>query len=255
MSSRKGRFGSPDSMPQIITRIQWHPEISRDELDKQITEQLMEIWGGQLSRKERQHATQTGRGAATEIANGMFSKFDAVILKQAETLGWRLLVSSAVQERMSEWWIQESNGPEMFERLGKALAKSARIVQKRELPPIDDPDLVAGQKQMIRELRVVFREMKKMFSQRHADPTEDKVVECFIRIVSDSGASYGLLRANLDQWRKFFEDEPTLLKVRALGPRPSPATLFLDWLKWCKGHKTETIRKTISALRNSLKKK
>lgn len=252
MSSRKPHPRRPEAMPQIIARIHWHPGMSREELDKEITEKLDEILFSNLSRERAQEMAKILR-ESNELPSGVSSKLDAIILKQAETLGWRLLVSSRVLKRMSQWWAQQANGPELFERLGEALAKSARIMQEGELPALDDPGLVPFQDQTVRELRFVFRELKRVSLKRHANLDEHETTKRFAEIISHSKDRCGYLRANLDSWLQFLIKNPALLRAHALGRRSSPATFFIEWLSWCKGHDPETIRKKISELRNSLK--
>jgi hypothetical protein len=252
MSPRKRHPRRPEAMPQIIARIHWHPGMSREELDKEITEKLDEILFSNLSRERAQEMAKILR-KSNELPSEMFPKLDAIIFNQAGTLGWRLLVSCRVLKRMSQWWAQEANGPGLFERLGKALAKSARIVQKRRLPPLDDPGLVPFQDHTVRELRFVFRELKGVASKRRAKLSDFEAAAWFVQTINDSEERYGYLKANLDSWLLFLIKNPALLRVRAFGQRSSPAVFFIEWLSWCKGHDPETIRKKISRLRNSLK--
>jgi hypothetical protein len=230
-------------MPQIISRIDWHRGMKLEELEDQISHQIRQIWLGRLSEETTTPLATSEQGLA---------KLDEIILQQAETLGWRLPISCIVLERMSMWQL-EPQGPKLFERLGKAMAKSARIAQKKELPPIDNPDLISIQTQAIRELRSLFRDMKKMFSRKRANLGEGEIAEAFVKIVYDSGDRYPFLKSNLIRWQMFFEQDPISLKVFAWSARPSPAALFHYWLSWCKGHEPETIRKKISEMRNSRK--
>ena len=190
-------------MPQIISRIPWHDGMSRDELDEAITKELLAIWYSAWSAKELQLQAEMEAGQHDELLPGVCSKLDGIILKQAESLGWRLLISSQVLRRISMWDAEES-GSDLFVRLGKALGKSVRIVQGKELPPIDDPDLIPTQIETTRELRAVLREMRKVFSGRRTGAHAGKVLECFGRIVSNSGTSYPLLKANLPRWQRWW---------------------------------------------------
>lgn len=125
-------------MPQIISRIPWHDGMSRDELDETITKELLAIWYITWSAKELQLKAEMEAGQRDELLPGVYSKLDGIILKQAESLGWRLLISSQVLRRISMWDAEES-GSDLFVRLGKALAKSVRIVQRKELPRLTIP--------------------------------------------------------------------------------------------------------------------
>jgi hypothetical protein len=255
MSPHKRRLRLPkrlDAMPQIISRIPWHPGMLRKELDKAITRELDAIWSDLLSEKELQQKAQVERGEAANVSFEARSKLDEVILVQAETLSWRLFVSTGVLKRISQWE-DEAHGPQLFEKLGKALAMSVQIVQKKVLPPINNPDLVATQDQTVRELRTLRSEMKRMFSKNLMIVGDREILKCFTTAILNSDKKT-LLRANLRRWQAFFEQRPASLRTLALGERPSPVELFREWLAWCKGHEPETLRKKISGLRSALKK-
>lgn len=233
-----------ENVPQIISRIERREGMPPEELGNLITRELDDITVYFLSKTECQKfAGPTQDGADEESISSIL---DAVILKQAETLGWRLLLSIRVQWRLSEWE-QHPHGPELHEHLGKALAKSSRILQGKELPPIDNPDLISTQAATTEELRVVLLRMREVFAPRHASPDDKEVLELFVTIVSDS-EDHSRLKANLAQWRQFFEANPASLKLQVFGKHLSPVALFLDWLAFCKGHEVETLRKKISSL-------
>jgi hypothetical protein len=98
----------------------------------------------------------------------------------------------------------------------------------------------------------VRHEMRGAFSKSRLSLDDPEVLECFTKIVLHSGKRCALLRANLARWQLFFEENPTSLRVLALGKRASPAELFREWLSWSKGHTPETLRKKISSMRSKL---
>ena len=240
-------------MPQIISRIKWHDGMSRRELDKAITKEVIEIWYGTWSETELRQKTLIERGERDELLPEVLSKLDRIILRQAETLGWRLLVSTRVLHRIS-MWEAEGNGADKFLRLGKALARWVRIVQRKELSPIDNPDLVPTKDRTIRELKSVMRKMKEVISAGRNSPNSAELSECFVRIVSYSGKKFPSLRGNLLRWVRFFQENPRSLMAHTFGKRPTPAALFYEWLSFCKGHDAETLRKMISSLRSLSKR-
>lgn len=250
MSTEKRRPKNPrrqDAMPQIISRIHWHDGMSRRELDKAITKELIKIWHSTWSERERQLRANIAAGQQDELSPGLMSKLDKIILRQAETLGWRLLISTRVLHRISMWETIE-NGSDLFVQLGKALATNVRIVRRRKLPPIDDPDLVSAQTQTTRELKFVLRKMKQEYSAMHRAPDAEKLSASFVRIVSGSSENLPSLSENLLRWIAFFMEDRAALKKHVMAKRLSPTALYLQWLSFCKGHDPETLRKMISSL-------
>ena len=120
-------------VPQIIGQIPRSYPRSPEALGTLITKELVDIWQSILSEAERHDFPQQLTATSVE-------KLDALILKQAETLGWRLGLSPLVQFRFSNWDL-DAIGPTLFAQYGKVVAKAARRLQGREPPPIDDPQL------------------------------------------------------------------------------------------------------------------
>jgi len=236
-------------MPEIISRIHWHRGMSRNELDRVITKELEGLWIIQLSEPQRAMIAQ---GKWDELPHQAWSKLDRTIVKQAETLGWRLLVSTLVLKSFRRW-TEEATGPELFEALGKALARSVRILQRRELPPSDNLDLISTEEQTICELRIVRREMRKKFAKKRRSPNPEELLASFVKIVSNSRMGCSLLRANVGHWLPFLENHLPQLSELVRSGRPAPAALFHEWLAECKGHHPETLRKKISSMRSSVR--
>jgi hypothetical protein len=169
------------------------------------------------------------------------------VLEQAETMGWRLGLSTLVHLRFSEW-DSYPNGPALFERYGKAIAKSARRFQKRELPPIDDPELYRVKRETVPELRLLLRSMRNALSRRRSQPSSDELIDYFRKTASAEGDAFIHLKTNLNSWLRYFRANSISIKVLLNGKRATPAALFDSWLAWSKGFDPETIRQKISEL-------
>jgi len=229
-------------VPQIITRIPRPYPPSAEELGALITKEFFEIWKSILSDSELRELSGPQSVSSTAI-----EKLDALILKQAETMGWRLALSPLVHLRFSVWDLQ-SNGPTLFGIYGKALAKSARRSQKKELPPLDDPDLYRAKQETVSELRLFRRNLRNAFSKRRVRPSSDELIEHFQKAVTAEGDAFIHLRANMNSWLQFFRADPISVKLLLHAKRASPATVFDSWLAWSKGFEPETIRQKISEL-------
>jgi hypothetical protein len=162
-------------------------------------------------------------------------------------MGWRLGLSGLVQFRFAEWDFL-SNGPTLFELYGKALAKSARRFQKRELPPIDDTDLYGFKQETVQELRRLLRSLRSAFSRRRASPSSDEIIDYFQKTVLAEGDAFIHLKTSMNSWLQFFRADSISVKLLVHGKRTSPAALFDSWFAWCKGLEPETVRQKISDL-------
>jgi hypothetical protein len=208
----------------------------------QLTKELFDIWESILSDIELHELRCSHTVSATT-----FEKLDALILKQAETMGWRLGLSALVHLRFSEW-DSYPNGPALFEQYGKALAKSARRFQKRELPPIDDPDLYRAKQETVLELRLLLRDLRNVFSTRRIQPSSDELIDYFQKTVSAEGDAFIHLKTNMNSWLQFFRSDPISVKLLFNAKRAALAALFDSWLASSKGFDPETVRQKISEL-------
>jgi hypothetical protein len=244
-TSRKGRNRGPFALgpvPQIISRIPRPYPPSAEALGAHITKELFEVWESILSQTEFDELRGPQSLSATTV-----EKLDALILRQAETMGWRLGLSPLVHLRFWNWDFQP-NGPMLFERYGQALAKSARLFQRRELPPIDDPDLYRLKREAVSELRLFLRNLRNAFSRRRVGPSSDELIEYFQKTVSAEGDAFIHVKTNINSWIQYFRVDSTSIKLLLHGKRSTPASLFDSWFAWSKGLEPETIRQKISEL-------
>jgi len=240
--NRKRTTVSLGPVPQIITRIPRPYPASAELLGALITTELLYIWETcVLSEAELDDLRRSQPSPAA------IEKLDALILKQAETMGWRLGLSPLVHLRFWEWDLQ-SNGSTLFELYGKALAKQARVSQRKEPPPIDDPDLYHVKQETVPELRRFLQILRNNFSKRRRTPSSDEVVDFFQTTVSAEGDEFIHLKANMNSWLEFFRVNSTAIKSLLHSKRTAPAALFDSWLARSKGVGSETIRQKISEL-------
>jgi hypothetical protein len=219
---------------QIIARIPRPYPPSQEHLGALITKELLDILATTISDAEQDSPV-------------ILEKLDTLILKQAETMGWRLGLSALVHQRFNAWDLKP-DGPQLFERYGKALARSARCFQRLELPPIDDPDLYPFKNETVTELRILLRSLRNAFRTKRRGPTSDELIDCFRKTVSEGGDAFIHLKTNIGSWVKYLKAYSTTIRPPLLGKRAAPASLFDSWFAWCKGLEPETVRQTISEL-------
>ncbi|MGA9543647.1 MAG: hypothetical protein WBQ85_08760 [Candidatus Sulfotelmatobacter sp.] len=120
------------------------------------------------------------------------------------------------------------------------------IDQKRELPPIDDPDLYRLKQEIVSELRRFLRNLRSAFSRRRTSPSSDEIIDHFQKTILSESDTCIHLKTNMNSWVKFFRGNSISVKLLLHGKRTSPAALFDSWFAWCKGFEPETIRQRIS---------
>lgn len=229
-------------VPEIIGRIPRPYPSSQEQFGNLISKELRDIWIELLSDAERDELRRK-----QPVSPSAVEKLDTLILKQAETMGWRLGLSESVHIRFSEWDF-EDNGPALFEKYGKALAIATRRFQKKERPPIDDPDLHIVKKETVHELRHLLRAIRAKFSPARIGPDSNQLIDFFQETISSEPAFFVHLEANINSWSQFIQANSTQIKPLLLAKRPSPASLFDSWFSWSKGLEQETVRQKISEL-------
>jgi len=233
---------------QIISRIP-HRDMTGEQWGLVIQSELIKTWFDAMSLEERQTSAIAFEHPhlLTLLPSPLLSKLDSIILDQTETLGWRITLCELVRFRMSEWDLA-SNGPELFERLGSAMGKASLILQRKKLPPLD-ADAWLVKRETIQELKPIVNTLRAHFSRKKIAPKPTEAREFFATTVSDS--SFVHVRANIDRWLKFFEENQDALDRLFLDRRPTPASLYDRFNAWSSGWEQESLRQAISDLGTS----
>jgi hypothetical protein len=241
-------------MPQIIARIRLPFDANREEWGAAIDQELIKVWIklsnvklGQARALYRMITGKSRRKALSFPNQRDMVKLDEIIVAQAVTMGWRLITSQLVLFRFSRW-SDEPFHPELFERIGQALARSVRILARDELPPIDDPGLREHKTLAVPELRMLLREMRTMFSHRPPCPGAKELTDWFLKALLDF-ERFPTLARNILHWGVFLtaQENSGALKLQ-LTRRLEPAALFDSWLAWLKGHDAEYLRKRLTLI-------
>jgi hypothetical protein len=234
---------------QIISRIPLRG-MTPEEWPLAIEIELIAAWKEVMSEHERENFCAVWPKIDL-VPPTLFVKLDWVILHQTQTLGWRISLCELVKFRFSQW-DSLANGPELYRKLGAAFARSARIMQRKELPPVEDSEIWAVKQETVKELRRVLQIMRTTFSKRRTRPAQTEVVAFFTTTVSDPAQAFSHLYANLDRWLKFFEENPQAVHPLVFASRPSPAMLYDDFHAWATGWQPEALRQATSELRPKL---
>ena len=232
---------------QIISRIPLRG-MTPEEWGTVIQNELIKIWTDAMPQSDIDKFLAVWPCPMDSVPPRLFVRLDSIILHQAQTLGWRLTLSELVRFRMAQW-DRQNNGPELFRKFGLAMARSARIMQRKELPPIEDPDAWAVKRETVVELRRILKIMRAHFSTKRTRPGQAEVVDFFSARVSDPALAFLHLYANLDRWLNFFEYNPEAVRPILFASKPSPAAFYDEFLAASTGWKPEALRQGISQLR------
>jgi hypothetical protein len=260
MSPKRRRKERPvlgKGMPQIIARIRLPFGANREQWGAAIDQELIKVWIKMSNVKSAQaralYRVITGKARRKVVSlpsQRDMVILDEIIVAQAVTLGWRLTTSQLVLFRFSQWSVEPFH-PELFERLGKALARSVCILARDELPPIDDPGLREHKRLAVPELRMLLREMRTIFLGRSSSPNAKELTDWFLKALVDS-ERFPTLTRNLLHWGVFLtaQENSGSLELQ-LTRRLEPAALFDSWLASLKGHNAEYLRKSLTRLSSS----
>jgi hypothetical protein len=246
-----------EAIPQIIHRIP-HGDQTPEQWGENISSQLELLWGALVSNEERcswekfrnswdgvMPALTASVAQMPALAASAVRKLDEIILDDAQITGWRMVSSGLVRLRFRAWQDQE-DGADLFERLGKAFAKSVRYFQRKETPPLNDPTFAITKKKTVEELRPLLSSLRTTLSVRHREPSAQEALQAFSEAVQARRLAYPRLTAALDHWMMFLQQEPFWITGLSQRTRISPAGLFDSWFAWCKGVDPVHLRQEIS---------
>jgi hypothetical protein len=240
--------------PQIIARIPQQGQTGED-WGSIITAHLFVLWLEWTPAGDKKIARAQRKGWRSQISQDAVHVLDKIIVRQAVTLGWRIELSELVRWRLSEWELT-ADGLGLLRRFHRAIERAARIYQRLEKPPIDDPGLYLFKIKTVEELRAVLKKMqdaKRARSSRARKNSRDLLGQ-FLKTIKQNSKSLPYLTANLARWKAFRTAQPDELRTCLSAVRFRPASLFNIWLSWCKGVDPEWLRQVISRLGSSLRK-
>jgi hypothetical protein len=194
---------------------------------------------------ELKHAGLDPESEAVDQRLAIGDLFDKFVLSQAELMGTDVLEVNFVRMRISDWR-HNGNGADMHEKLGKALAKSVRILRKEDRPPLS-PHEKEFKKQTVNELQTLLRLLAGEFRHLRQRPATKSVLDKFRAIVGCADYKLNHIAANIDSWAEYVAAEPKEIMHQVYDKtRFKPATLFNRWRAWGTGFSEGTIRDLIS---------
>lgn len=213
---------------------------SAQEWDDFVTWGLFELF----TKEPVTRALKPGSAAYIEM-------FDAYLIFQAQTIGYRILFSSGVQHRMQSWE-REETGPRKYKRLGKAMSDAALIIQRKRKVPITDPDWYPARKMMIEELQLLLDRVKAM-ALTHPRRLEISELADHCKSIVDQ-SRFRLLPQHYDNLLDYLKSGADgLLDKLLAGERVSATTFHDNWWAGRNGHDPEKFRQKVSSFGSVLR--
>jgi hypothetical protein len=233
------------NLPQLVSLIPHPAYKSRETLNQAITEQLGVILFALMTpyEREQQQREKPDPGALRAIQ----VKLDELIFNQVVTFGWALMQCDIVTDRFKAW-SSEPDGATKINRFCKGWARSVRILQGKEKPPLDDPTVYPFKQETVPQLRQVLRRLRDWHAAGGMKASDDDLIKQFDTLIRDDANYSHLGGSNLTLWLAFLRLDPSYLR-RAFKSQ-SPGAMFDDWYTWTKRRKdSKKTRDAISALK------
>jgi len=137
MELHRSSVAGPSSQEQVAAKIidfmsleaPTNDPAERRSRGNRLIESLDKILRGRLSRAETNFWLRFSRGDAvgSREIDHVLNKFDDVLIEQAESLGWRMLESNMVIQRIAYWMDKDTRGIEKLEKFNESLEGNAKI--------------------------------------------------------------------------------------------------------------------------------
>jgi hypothetical protein len=227
------------------------------EWDAILTPKLREGFRQELSVPENNLLKEEISTATPELAKkyeDLAEKLDEFILYQARTLGWRIILSELVHWRMAVW-VREESGPKKFERLGRAMARSARVLQGQGRPLVTAPGWYGFKKNLVPELKLLFQQIADFVHSRRRLVTVAQLLARIDGQIRQQAQVFPYLLRQLDFLREYLSnaDDSPIDPLRK-GEKVSASQFFDLWMAWRTRHQPEKFRQKISAIGRSPRK-
>jgi hypothetical protein len=233
------------NVPKLVHLIPHPAYQSREALNAVVTEQLGSILLGMMTPYEReQQQSESPDPAALRSIQG---KLDELILYQIVTFGWALTQCDMVAARFKAW-STEADGPAKIARFCKGWMRSARILQGKEKPPLDDPTVYLFKQETVPQLRQVLKRLRDWNAAGGMKASDADLIQQFDTLIRDDANYSHLGGSNLTLWLTFLRLDPTYLRRAFKSQRPG--AMFDDWYTWTiKRKDPKKTRDAISALK------
>jgi hypothetical protein len=171
-------------------------------------------------------------------------RLDQAILQRAPSVGPHLFFSPLVMDRLTQWREIEQNGPELFDKLGKALKCGSLARRGKAKLPVE-PWMADFKAEAQRELRTLQHNFKTTVLPRRRKLTEEKLRDEVEKMVHRPDNPFPVL---LEHWTSF-KKLPLDLVSKLFYGQIGPARFADTWIARSLGRDAETVRQDLSGIR------
>jgi hypothetical protein len=176
---------------------------------------------------------------------------DQFIIWQAGNFGYPITLSEFVRVRTMVWWATPAQ-PDKQRHLIKAFAQAIESVYHKKgesRPPLTDPALYAGRREMIEDLDYLFRRVGSVLGSRRLPANRSEVIEEIVKIAGENRRERLNVHRNIGSIVKYLETETKeYSEMLGKGNAVSAAQFFDDWFAFHSGYKPSTIRRKLTEL-------
>lgn len=213
------------NLPQLVHLVPPSDYEPRETLSAAVWTHLRELLFGLLTDAERAEVEQELPDSA--LSQSIQSKLHALIISQVAT-SWHLLTRCDQVMNQLAGWSLDADGLGKIDAFHKEWKRFARIQQRKEKAPSDDPTVYPFREKTVPQLRRVLRRLRGWRAVTR-DVTDDKLIAEFGEIVREDATLFHL-RENLSSFQSFFRERPDSFTKAVDSPRA--AVLFNEWYAW-----------------------
>jgi len=257
------------SAPSIIHRLTREDYASRESISAAISRELLTVWkdcliaasgnGGSSNQLIIARSVSVEelagviaartQGKPQRFPSDCFTLFDGVIIQQAETAGWWLLLSESVRLRMIMWNLEEQCAG-LSKQMGDACELASLRFQGKAPRPLAEHQY---KRKAVEELRFFLRGMRGDFAKPDRKTNRPPKSDDLLRHVEETIATakddvYPYLKTYLDSLLSFLRHDQTTLQSLISAQLPQPAQLYNAWGAWEYEIQPATFRKKLSEL-------
>jgi hypothetical protein len=195
-----------------------------------LIENLDKILRGRLSRAETNLWLRFHRGNAVgspEIDH-LLNRFDDVLIEQAESLGWRMLESNIVIQRIAYWMDKDPHGIEKLKKFNESLERNAKIGRGLQRHSFREQEWFQTRKDALREVKALQRKMVSQFAAKNRIPNHTEAYSAIRAEIAASPGAYTYLTAN----RRSFSEYLGPLTPRFVTGGMTPGAVLDGWFDY-----------------------